>query len=133
MNTRTRTLQRMKKRASGSHVPKDYKELGERLDKKLEHIEKGLDQLHRHIDERLDRMVNFLHEIDERTRKTSDVSVWDIKQEHALRRSQTLCKGCLSSRVYPCMHRLFESLRAALRRAAVSDKMVEISEAAGMT
>ena len=87
MNTRTRTLQRMKKRASGSHVPKDYKELGERLDKKLEHIEKGLDQLHRHIDERLDRMVNFLHEIDERTRKTSDVSVWDIKQEHALRRS----------------------------------------------
>ena len=53
MNTRTRTLQRMKKRASGSPVPKDYKALGERIDKKLEHIEKGLDQLRRHIDERL--------------------------------------------------------------------------------
>lgn len=75
MNTGTRTLQRMKKRVSDSPVPKDYKE---RIDKKLEHIEKGLEQLRRHIDERLDGMVNFLHEIDERTRKTSDVSGWDI-------------------------------------------------------
>lgn len=78
MNTRTRTLQRMKKRASGSPVPKDYKALEERIEKKLEHIEKGLDQLRRHIDDITDRMVNFLHEIDERTRKTSDISVWDI-------------------------------------------------------
>lgn len=41
--------------------------------------------------------------------------------KYALRRSQTLSKACLSPRVYLCMHRLFESLRAALRRAAVSE------------
>ena len=80
MNTRTRTLQRMKKRASGSPVPKDYKA---RIDKKLEYIEKKLERLRRHIDERLDGMVNFLHEIDERTRKTSDVSAWDIYYDRA--------------------------------------------------
>lgn len=83
MNTRTRTLQRMKKRASDSPVPKDYKELEEHIEKKLGQIDKKLNQLRRHIDERLDGMVNFLHEIDERTRKTSDVSVWDIKYDRA--------------------------------------------------
>ena len=83
MNTGTRTLQRMKKRASDSPVPKDYKELEEHIEKKLGQIDKKLNQLRRHIDERLDGMVNFLHEIDERTRKTSDVSVWDIKYDRA--------------------------------------------------
>ena len=42
--------------------------------------------------------------------------------------SQTLCKGCLSPRVYPGMHRLFESLRNALRRAAVSEDVPKIGE-----
>lgn len=78
MNTSTRTLQRMKKRASDSPVPKDYKELEEHTEKKLEHIEKGLGQLCRQMTEILDGMVNFLHEIDERTRKTSDVSIGDV-------------------------------------------------------
>ena len=32
MNTRTRTLQRMKKRVSDSPVPKDYKELEEHIE-----------------------------------------------------------------------------------------------------
>lgn len=71
MNTRTRTLQRIKKRASGSPVPKDYKELEERIDKKLS-------QLQGHIDERLDKIVDALHVLDESLRKVSGRSAWDI-------------------------------------------------------
>ena len=78
MNTRTRTLQRMKKRASDSPVPKDYKALEERIDKKLEHIEKGLDQLRRHIDERLDGMDNSLHVLGESLRKVTGYSIGDV-------------------------------------------------------
>ena len=77
MNTRTRTLQRMKKRASDSPVPKDYKE---RIDKKLEHIEKGLEQLRRQIDEELDRMDNSLHVLGESLRKVTGYSIGDVLQ-----------------------------------------------------
>ena len=82
MNTRTRTLQRMKKRASGSPVPKDYKELEEHTEKKLEHIEKGLGQLRRHIDERLD---NSLHVLGEILRKVTGYSIGDVLHDRARR------------------------------------------------
>ena len=71
MNTRTRTLQRMKKRVFDSPVPKDYKELEERIDERLS-------QLQIHMDERLDKIVNALHVLDESLRKVSSHSAWDI-------------------------------------------------------
>ena len=44
------------------------------------------------------------------------------KEKYALRRSQTLCKACLSSRVYNYMHPPLDALKAALRRAAMSER-----------
>lgn len=76
MNTRTRTLQRIKKRASGSPVPKDYKELEERIDEKFS-------QLQKHMDERLDKIVDALHVLDESIRKVSGRSAWDILHDRA--------------------------------------------------
>lgn len=71
MNTRTRTLQRMKKRVFDSPVPKDYKELEE-------HTEKKVNQLNRQIDEITDNALHVLHVLDESLRKVSGHSAWDI-------------------------------------------------------
>ena len=102
MNTRTRTLQRIKKRAPGSPVPKDYKKLEERIDKKLSqlqgHMDERLDkivdalldvlderlsQMQRHMDEILDKKVDALHVFDESLRKVSGRSAWDILHDRA--------------------------------------------------
>lgn len=83
MNTRTRTLQRMKKRASDPPVPKDYKELEERIDERLSQLQRHIDEIQAKIDtlnetlgKRLDETNQSLQALDVLLRARTDRTAW---------------------------------------------------------